>query len=104
MAYTIQYNSITYSATEPTNPQNYDWWIKTIGATYQVYIYAGALWQPFIGGGSYIAETNPDVHYINTVISDTEPDSVIKMGWLWVNEAINQMSVYLGEYLFIFGW
>jgi hypothetical protein len=100
----IVYSRITYSSAEPTNPANYDWWIKNIDATYQIYFYVSASWIPLTGGGVYITENNPDDHFINTVISDIEPTAEIKFGWLWVNDVTQELKLYLGEYIILLGW
>jgi hypothetical protein len=103
MASEILYSRIYTSATEPTNPANYDWWIKNLETEYEVFVYANGSWVTMIGGGNYITETNPDDHFINTIVSDTEPPE-IKFGWIWVSELTKEMRLYLGEYILLLGW
>jgi hypothetical protein len=104
MAEQIVYSRITYSDTEPTNPASYDWWIKNTGASYQVYIYVDSAWQSLIGGGVFVAESGADNHFVNTIISDTEPTANIKYGWFWANEVVRELKIYIGEYILLLGW
>lgn len=96
----IKYNSITYSSTEPTSPALGDWWIKPIAeSSYQAYVWNNNEWHPIVGGGIYTSESDYDTYYINTIIQETEPTSIIKNGWFWLIESTNQLYIYLGEFI-----
>lgn len=96
----IYYRTITVNATEPTNPEIGDFWIKIIGTwQYQAYIRIGTSWKPICGGGTYAAETSPDIHYINVVIQETEPTDIIKLGWVWIKESIGAAYIWGGSFV-----
>ena len=67
-------------------------------------MYVGGAWQTLIGGGVNIAETGADDHFVNTIISDTEPATEIKYGWLWACELTRELRIYVGEYILLMGW
>jgi cephalosporin hydroxylase len=100
---TIQYNKISVGA-EPTNPQIYDWWISQSSTQYVVKIYCNSSWQTYLTDGTYIVEDLADNHYINTIVSETQPDDIIKFGWLWVKESTKQIKIFLGVYVLLFTW
>lgn len=100
---TIQYNKIS-AGVEPTNPQAYDWWISQSSTQYVVKIYCASSWQTYLTDGIYTVEESPDAHYINTIISETDPIAYIKFGWLWIKESTKQIKIYLGAYVLLFTW
>jgi len=94
----IRYSSITLSETEPSNALNGDWWIKPLGTTdYQAYIKVST-WKPVTSGGAYKTESDPDTHYINTIIQEDEPSSV-QNGWVWIKESLGVAYMYLGKFV-----
>lgn len=94
----IAYKAIYNSATEPTSKTDGDMWIKPINnVAYQVYIYLSGMWRILLGGGQYIAETNPDTHYYNIIFDTNVPDaSNINVGWFWFNQSTNELFIYNG--------
>ena len=97
----IYYREIIYSASEPAGPMTGDIWIKAIDDAYQSYMYLGE-WVPMIAGGIYIAETDPDTHFINIVIQETEPTG-LQYGWLWIKASLMQAYMWLGEFVPLIG-
>ena len=95
----IHYRLITVNATPPTGPQRGTIWIKPIGTpdTYQAYIWLNT-WKPFVSGGVYIEETGDD-HYINVIIQDEIPTNIIKPGWLWIKKTLDQVYLYIFDFM-----
>jgi len=93
----IYYREITVNVTAPSSPGLGEIWIKPIGtSSYEGYIWMSA-WISFAGGGTYIAETDADSHFINVIVSETTPTVNIP-GWFWIKESVQQ------AYLYIFDW
>ena len=99
----IHYRLITVNATPPTSPQRGTIWIKPIGDpdTYQGYMWLGA-WKPFLSGGTYITETGDD-HYINVIIQEATPTDIIKPGWIWIKDSLNQAYLYIFDFMPLVG-
>jgi hypothetical protein len=79
-------------------------WIKPIGTDeYEGYIWLDE-WVIFTGGGAYIAGTDQDKHYLNVVVQETAPDTIIQTGWVWIKSSIKQAYLYLfGDYILFAG-
>ena len=99
----FRYGTVTVGS-HPLNPGIGDIWITRAGGQYNVSIWITG-WVLCKGGGAYIAETDPDTHRLNIVISDDMPTGDnIKIGWLWINETTRQAYIKSwGEFLQITG-
>jgi len=93
----IYYRDITVNTSEPSSPALGDIWINPIGsASYNVFIWINS-WVLWVGGGVYVAESDSDVNYLNVIVQEDTPDSIIQTGWIWIKESV------LTAYLYIFG-
>ncbi len=92
----IYYRKITVNTTAPSSPGLGEIWVKPLTTTYQSYIWLNS-WIAWAGGGIFITETDPDTHYLNVIIQEDTPDSLIQTEWIWIKESI------LTAYLYIFG-
>ena len=91
---TIYYRKVNYTQTEPSSPALGEKWILQVGGEYQAYTWLNA-WVIFAGGGTVITETDYDEHYLNVVVQESQPDSIIKPGWSWVKESLLQERICL---------
>jgi len=98
----IYYRKVTYSDTQPSSPALGEKWIRQIGDSYQAYTWLNN-WIPLLGGGGVITETDNDTHYMNVIIQETPPDSIIKPGWSWIKQSILQEYLYIWDYVLIAG-
>jgi len=96
----IYYREITVDTTAPASPGIGEIWIDPIGsATYNVYIWLDS-WVLWTGGGIYITETDADAHYLNVIVQEDTPDTIIQTGWIWVKESMLTAYLYLlGTYV-----
>jgi hypothetical protein len=97
----IYYRAITHNAVAPAGPMTGDIWIKPIVDAYQVYMYIDG-WRAMVGGGIYIAETDPDTHYVNIIIQESPPTG-LQMGWIWIKTSLLQAYIWLGEFVPLVG-
>ena len=94
----IYYRQIYKTTTPPLNPQKGDGWLKPVtGAKYQFYMYT-TFWKPIKGGGIQDSESGGDEMYINVVIQEDLPDDIIKVGWFWIKESLDQIYFYIWDY------
>jgi hypothetical protein len=95
----IFYRPIYNQATEPATPNKGDMWILAISSiTYQLFIYLNNQWRILLGGGNYIAETDPDIHYYNIIFDTAIPSTITtQTGWFWFNETSNELFIYNGN-------
>lgn len=98
----IYYRSMVVSTSPPSSPGLGQIWIKPLEtATYQSYIWLNE-WSIFVSGGTYISETDPDTHYINVIVQDSQPTD-IKLGWIWINSITMQAYLYIFDYILLAG-
>ena len=91
------YRKITNGA-EPSSPSLGEMWVNQAGESYQMYIWINR-WYPLIGGGAYISESGADSNYVNVVIQEDIPYSIIKPCWFWIKESTNSVYIYLWDFI-----
>jgi len=93
----LHYRTVTYGS-EPTSPELGEIWIEQVASSYQSYIWLDS-WVEWVDGGNNITETDADTHYVNVVIQEAAPDSIIRPGWIWIKESTLTASLYIWDYL-----
>jgi hypothetical protein len=80
----------------PSSPQLGEKWIVQSGGIYQAYTWLND-WIIFAGGGTVITESTNEIHYMNVIVQESQPDSIIKPGWSWIKQSLLQEYLCLGK-------
>lgn len=95
----IFYRKITVNTTAPSSHGLGAIWVKTLPTTYQSHIWINS-WIPWVGGGIFITESDADDHYLNVIVQEDAPDTLIQTEWIWIKESISTAYLYLfGNYV-----